>query len=50
MTIINFDKVEGGSEVSSRVYLFSQVFHKNVKEELDNVGVKLSDSLIKDVC
>ena len=42
-------KVEGLSEVRARGYLFSQVFHKEVKEERVGVGVKHLDSLTEGV-
>ena len=36
---------EGVSEVRALVYLFSQVFHKELKENRVGVGVKHSDLL-----
>ena len=39
MAITYFAKVKGVPEVKARVYLFCQVFHKQVKKE--RVGVRV---------
>ena len=49
VVITNLAKVEGVSEVRARVYLFSQVYHKEVKEERVGVGVKHSEFLTEGV-